>query len=168
MITKVQASKIRLSENFIASEWLASADFPDVAASMEMPIEYLYKLRLMAATILQPIRDKMGHLTILSGFRSEELNRRVGGEATSQHLLGEAADIVCLVQPAAILARVIVTMLPHSYGQVILYLDKNDKSNFLHVSLPQLRPKPRELLINRGGKFMQWSVAIGFVKDAIN
>lgn len=43
---------------------------------------------------LDPIRRLWGKPIIVnSGFRCPELNRAVGGSATSQHMKGEAADI---------------------------------------------------------------------------
>lgn len=44
--------------------------------------------------VLNPAREYLGYpIYITSGFRSEELNKKVGGAATSQHRTGEAADI---------------------------------------------------------------------------
>jgi len=44
--------------------------------------------------VLQPMRTLLGvPLVITSGFRGDELNEAVGGVPTSQHRLGEAADI---------------------------------------------------------------------------
>jgi len=44
--------------------------------------------------VLQPLRDYVGGpVSINSGYRSKALNRMVGGATTSQHLVGEAADI---------------------------------------------------------------------------
>lgn len=44
--------------------------------------------------ILDPLREKYGKpIIVTSGFRSEKLNRAIGGAKTSQHLTGEAADI---------------------------------------------------------------------------
>lgn len=43
---------------------------------------------------LDHIREEYGlPLYISSGYRSKELNRKVGGKETSQHLKGQAADI---------------------------------------------------------------------------
>lgn len=44
--------------------------------------------------ILQPIRDEFGPVKVTSGYRSQELNKAIGGAKKSQHLMGEAADIV--------------------------------------------------------------------------
>ena len=44
--------------------------------------------------VLDPLRDLLGKpVLVSSGFRSNDLNRAVGGAATSQHMKGEAADI---------------------------------------------------------------------------
>lgn len=49
----------------------------------------------LTETILQPLRDAWGGpITISSGWRCDELNKEVGGSATSAHKTGYAADIV--------------------------------------------------------------------------
>ena len=46
--------------------------------------------------VLDPAREllKMS-ISVSSGYRSKEVNAKVGGVANSQHLTGEAADITC-------------------------------------------------------------------------
>lgn len=44
--------------------------------------------------VLQPLRTKLNTaITVPSGYRCKELNKKVGGVANSQHLTGQAADI---------------------------------------------------------------------------
>ena len=43
--------------------------------------------------ILERARKEVGPIIINSGFRNEAVNRKVGGVANSQHLIGQAADI---------------------------------------------------------------------------
>ena len=51
-------------------------------------------LKALCIEVLQPLRDYLGKpVVISSGYRSEEVNRMVGGVKGSQHLKGEAADI---------------------------------------------------------------------------
>ena len=51
-------------------------------------------LKALCTEVLQPLRDCLGKpVVISSGYRSEEVNRMVGGVKGSQHLKGEAADI---------------------------------------------------------------------------
>lgn len=44
--------------------------------------------------VLDPLREAYGKpIKVNSGYRCPKLNRAVGGSATSQHVLGQAADI---------------------------------------------------------------------------
>jgi len=47
----------------------------------------------LAESILDPLREKYGPITVSSGFRGPSLNLRVGGSGTSQHCKGQAADL---------------------------------------------------------------------------
>jgi len=53
-------------------------------------------LRALAWAILWPLREGLGGpIRITSGYRSAKLNGKVkGSSATSQHMLGQAADVV--------------------------------------------------------------------------
>jgi uncharacterized protein YcbK (DUF882 family) len=72
------------------------------------------------------LRDAYGKpITINSGYRCAELNKKVGGVATSQHTKGQAADCGC-DDPLA-LARLIIELgLP--FDQMGLY------PTFVHLS----------------------------------
>lgn len=51
-------------------------------------------LETIAKRIFQPCRDHFGKpLKVNSGFRSEAVNKAVGGASNSQHLKGEALDL---------------------------------------------------------------------------
>ena len=53
-------------------------------------------LRELVENVLQPARDMLGSaITVNSGYRSAAVNKAVGGAANSQHLKGEAADMIC-------------------------------------------------------------------------
>ena len=45
---------------------------------------------------LQPIREKFGPIKVTSGYRCSKLNKLVGGQINSNHLFGNAADIIPL------------------------------------------------------------------------
>lgn len=47
----------------------------------------------LCENVLQPLRDQLGPVQILSGYRSQALNDMLNGAKNSQHLKGEAADI---------------------------------------------------------------------------
>lgn len=57
-------------------------------------VEVIEKLRELVDNILDPLRERYGKpIRVSSGYRSEKLNRSVNGATSSQHRLGEAADI---------------------------------------------------------------------------
>ena len=68
------------------------------------------QLRILCRDILEPLREKIGQPIIInSAFRSAALNRAVGGVKTSQHLLGQAADIYSIKLDAFGIFNVIVS-----------------------------------------------------------
>ncbi|MDL2265281.1 D-Ala-D-Ala carboxypeptidase family metallohydrolase [Parabacteroides sp. OttesenSCG-928-G21] len=96
-------------------------------------------LRRLVEEVLQPLRTAYGMpIRISSGYRCPELNKLVGGVASSQHLKGEAAD--CVVLDATALLAVLLRE-GILFDQAILY----QRSNFLHVSLRAV--KNRKMVI---------------------
>lgn len=56
--------------------------------------EHIANLKLLAEHIFEPIRANFRcPILISSGYRSKELNAKIGGAMTSQHSLGQAIDI---------------------------------------------------------------------------
>ena len=59
------------------------------------------RMQILIEQLLDPIRAAWGGpITVNSGYRSPELNKKVGGVSNSQHLKGEAADITVGSQEA--------------------------------------------------------------------
>lgn len=58
--------------------------------------EAVNNLLAMMYNILEPAREKIGvPIIVSSGYRSASLNKAVGGVENSQHMKGEAVDLVC-------------------------------------------------------------------------
>jgi zinc D-Ala-D-Ala carboxypeptidase len=107
----------------------------------------LAALKALCMYVLQPLRDEVGRaIQITSGFRSERVNAAVGGASTSQHKLGEAADIkISGLTPKQVCETIIRLGLP--FDQLIC-----EFNSWVHVSYgPKNR---REILtaVKRGGK----------------
>lgn len=86
-------------------------------------------------TVLDPLREAWGKpIRVTSGYRCEELNRRVGGVSTSQHTTGCAADITTgnKVDNARLFHLAIELKLP--FDQLIW--EKGDKNgpSWIHIS----------------------------------
>jgi hypothetical protein len=92
-------------------------------------------LKLLCEKVLQPIRDHYGKgVKVNSGFRHPEVNAKVGGSKTSDHCLGQAADIEIPGVANAELAEWIRDNL--EFRQLILefYTPGVPDSGWVHVS----------------------------------
>jgi zinc D-Ala-D-Ala carboxypeptidase len=118
--------------------------------------EAVCRLRALCSAVLEPIREIVGRVDVTSGFRSPEVNdwlREQGYSAstTSQHLLGEAADIqapeVGIEKLWEIVVELTRSRLP--IDQAIVYQRKLG-AGWVHISHTASRGPRRELLINPG------------------
>ena len=96
--------------------------------------EHLEAAKHLFENVVQKVRDHFGPTVLNSGYRCPELNEAVRGSKTSQHCLGQAADIECPGTPNADLANWIVDNL--DFDQVILefYTPGQPSSGWVHVS----------------------------------
>jgi len=107
------------------------------------------KLIRLAKEILQPIRNKWGSaIVVTSAYRSEVLNKAVGGVKTSQHRLGEAADIkVGSKAQNKALFNLIQKMVSNGELKVGQLIDEYGYS-WVHVSLPRTNGKPNNQILH--------------------
>ena len=81
-----------LSKNFTLKELTKSDTALRLGIDNEPTKEGIMKLTILAAELLQPIRDSVGSIRITSGYRSPELSERIGSSSNSQHCRYEAID----------------------------------------------------------------------------
>lgn len=61
----------------------------------DLPVDAWMYVEHLVNNVLDPVREKYGKpIRVTSGFRCEKHNAKVGGAKHSQHLFGQAADIV--------------------------------------------------------------------------
>jgi hypothetical protein len=134
-----------ISKNFSYSEFEASetAKAKGILNAITT-VEVRENIRALVLEVLQPLRDAWGKpLHVNSGYRCPQLNAAVGGVPTSQHTVGEAADIkaenpIMLAQLAYDLA------LP--FDQMIIY------PTFVHFSHRRGGPQRCRVLYNKSYK----------------
>lgn len=136
---------MRISPHFSLTEFAVSATSPDLVRPV--PAQFQCYVRLLTVLALQPMRESVDRpIKILSGYRTPDLNRAIGGSPTSQHLLAQAVDITAH-QPDALL-RWLAQEEPVGIGQVIYYPARQ----FVHVALvsakyprfsPFISPRPK-------------------------
>ena len=85
--------KQQLSEHFKLSEFTQSGTARRHKVKNVPGPREVERLRFLCVKSLEPMRRRFGAIRITSGFRCKKLNALVGGSPTSQHALGEAADI---------------------------------------------------------------------------
>ncbi len=85
--------KIPGASSFKYGEFVRSEVATRLGIKNEPDEKQWQNIELLAREVLQPVRNKFGRIKITSGFRCEELNKRIGGSEFSNHCRGEAADI---------------------------------------------------------------------------
>lgn len=91
----------------------------------------LSNLRRLAHT-LEAVRALMGGhpIYISSGFRSDAVNRAVGGMATSAHRLGLAADLICPAFGSPLMVCQAIAASNIDFDQLI-----HEKGQWVHLGL---------------------------------
>jgi hypothetical protein len=85
---------MKLSTHLDLSEVIRSDSAKRNGISNMPTKEHIANFMLLAEKIFEPIREHFGvPIRISSGYRSKELNEKIGGSSTSQHSSGEALDI---------------------------------------------------------------------------
>lgn len=120
---------MKLTEHFDYEELIAS-DTAKLGGIYNVPDDKQAAcLALLAVEVLEPARQAYGKpIRVTSGYRSERLNKVVGGKPNSQHLRGQAADL-----QADNLERLYdIIQAQGNYDQLLL--ESNGKSKWIHVS----------------------------------
>jgi len=85
---------MNLSDNLSLAEATRSATALRKGIANKPTQQHLLNLKEVALHIFQPCREHFGKpLRVTSGYRSEELNKAIGGSIKSQHSKGEALDM---------------------------------------------------------------------------
>jgi|TARA_R110002110_G_scaffold276251_1_gene491561 hypothetical protein len=127
---------MKLSANFTLKELTKSDTAIRKGISNEPNTDEIEKLKLLCETILQPVRDKFGAVTVTSGYRSPELCQAIGSSVNSQHTKAEAVDFEVEGVDNADVAYWIKDNIPN-WDQMILefYILGQPNSGWIHCSI---------------------------------
>lgn len=142
---------MNLSPNFTYEEMVKS-DTARIRGILNQPnYKELDELTKLCKKILQPVRDAFGKpIIVTSGFRSEALNKAVGGVSTSQHRFGQAADIKAQNGKNRALWDLMKSMVDNKQievGQLIWEKGDTKAPSWIHVSLPDAKHKNQILYL---------------------
>ena len=136
---------MKLSKNLTLSEMLKSQTASRLGIENKPTKEHIENMKAFAENIFQPIRNHFGvPFGISSGYRSEALNKAIGGAyrvvngvyvATSQHCKGEAADLDRDHSNAPNNAEVFYYIKDNlRFDQLIWEFGTEENPNWVHVS----------------------------------
>jgi len=135
---------VKITEHFDDSEFKVSEDYPELAKKICLNETDRVKLFYICRSILEPARevdtDDGQPIWILSGKRTPELNKAVGGATNSDHLfLNKSCAVDFTMDHKDTLHRVyswIRDECSFLVGEMIIYFDKKWIPRFIHISLP--------------------------------
>ncbi len=125
---------MQLSTNFSLDELTRSDEATRLCIDNTPSLRVIDSLQALVDNVLQPMRDRLGAVSVSSGYRSPALNKAIGGSATSDHCFGYAADI----QINGLDNRELAGWIKggSSFTQLILefYEDGKPSSGWVHIS----------------------------------
>lgn len=133
---------MQLTPNFSLRELTYSSTAQDLKLDNTPSAEVLERLKYTAVK-MEAVRQLLGNrpITVTSGYRGPQLNKAVGGSATSQHSKGEAVDFKCYGFGDA--RKICLELLKHKdlleYDQLIL------EPTWVHISFTLGTPRKKEL-----------------------
>ena len=138
-MTEVTTNKdAKLSQHFTLGELTkTSAKTPDGNIPSHLHIE---NLKNLCVNWLEPLRQAQGPILINSGYRSEAVNKAIGGVKGSNHLTGCAVDIrVTGIEQAIRYAATLLDIADSGKEFDELLIERSPKGTFwLHFAV---RPK---------------------------
>lgn len=125
---------MKLTENFTINELTYSVTAQANNIDNRPSVEVIANLKALCENVLQPLRNHLGcPVIVTSGYRCQELNKKIGGKPNSQHLKGLAADFVVPQKCLKEVFNYIKTTLP--FDQLLFETCKG--VSWIHVSFCQ-------------------------------
>ena len=135
----------QLSPNFDLDEFTVSQAASRFGLKNIPPPNCVANLAILCREVLEPLRKLAGKpIIITSGYRSPEVNKVIGGSKFSQHMQGQAADIIIPGMKAIEVCYLIVNKL--AFDQVI-----HEFGSWCHVSYVTGNNRKQALTIDRQG-----------------
>lgn len=131
---------MKLTKNFTLEEFINSPTAKRLKID-NTPSKAITSNLMELSELLQKVRDIYNKpIIVTSGYRSEKLNKAVGGSKTSQHVKGQAADIRSVsdsVEDNKELFNLILGLMIQKEIEVGQLIDEYNY-NWIHISTPHL------------------------------
>ena len=145
---------MKLSSNLRLSEVIKSNTAKRKGIDNSPTEEHLTNLKVTANKVFEPVRRHFGvPIGISSGYRSEELNKAVGGSSTSHHCRGMALDIDADMFGGVTNADIFYFIKDNlEFTQLIWEYGSDDEPNWVHVAYEPGKLKKQVLKAVKVGK----------------
>ena len=139
---------MKLSKNLSLSEVVKSNNAIRKGIDNSPNNDHLESLEDVAKDIFQPLRDDLGVIYVSSGYRSDALNKAIGGSRKSQHSKGEALDLDNDNKNKAATNTEIFNYIKDNldFDQLIWEFGTDEKPDWVHVSYTTKRPNRNQIL----------------------
>ena len=115
-----------------------------------MPTEqHIANFKLLAEKVFEPIRLHFNcPIHISSAYRSEALNKAVGGSSTSQHCTGEAIDVDMDGSPSGVTNKMVFDYIKDNleFDQLIYEFGDSKNPDWVHVSYESTGKQRKQIL----------------------
>ncbi len=114
-----------------------------------LPKECRKNVEALVDNVLDPLREQYGKpIVVSSGYRSTELNTKIGGSRTSEHCQAAAADIIATNGNPLSELFILVLWLDLPFNQLIY-----EKGQWMHISYSRNGVNKRQILIYDGKSY---------------
>lgn len=127
---------MKLSNNLSVKEVTKSNTAKRFGIDNRPTIEHLQNLKAIALNIFQPARNHFKKpIFVSSGYRSEDLNEKIGGSKTSQHSKGQALDLDAHTFGGLTNKELFDFISEHlEFDQIIWEFGTDEEPDWIHVS----------------------------------
>lgn len=155
---------MQLTQHFNLAEFRVSATATRHGIEIPEPPQAITdNLLWLCMQVLEPLRTALDRpVVVLSGWRPREVNELVGGSLNSQHLTGQAADIVV---PGVSVAEICWWLIGHNrqFDQLI-----DEFGCWVHVSVPSDGKDPRVSVLTARKINRRTKYTIGIATEPIS
>jgi len=127
---------MKLSKNLTLQECIKSGTAKRLGIDNTPKEKHVFSLKETANNIFQPVREFFNTpIYVSSGYRSEELNKAIGGSSSSQHCKGEALDLDADVFGGVTNDQIFTYIKDHlDFDQLIWEFGNEYTPDWVHVS----------------------------------
>lgn len=133
---------------FTVAEFVRSETADRRGIDNKLPKELLPNVQALINNVLDPLREAWGKpITVTSGYRCKALNKAVGGSATSQHMVGQAADVTAGSRKENKRLFYLIQELGLDFDQEIWEKGNSEGPDWVHVSYREGNNRKQVLLL---------------------